>query len=463
MTMTREEMLALLGSRDASYNGQFIIGVHSTGIYCLPSCTAKTPKAENVQFYANCEEARRAGLRACKRCRPDEWERGEDRELESLENLVAKMRSTPSEFSSVSELADTLAVGSTKLHELFRIHYQTTPAELLLNARLTHAKSRLILHEETISETAYEVGFESLSVFNENFKRRLGLTPTEYRELRSSDTFSIRLPQGYNLATFRKSFGRDPESPTERLAGDSGCLITAEGNKVRFELGERVQVCTSLGAGIDAYESLYRVMGLAQDVRGFEQLVVDKGFGQLVEDGSGARIPQTLSLYDGLIWVIVGQQINLPFAYRLRRRIHEMFGEPRGGGLYTTPRIGALAEATPQQLLPLQFSGRKAEYLIGVAQLGEAWFAALERMSFTRAQKTLLETRGLGTWSAEYLLMRALGFSDCVPYGDTGLRSGLEQLYGLAEKPDLKRIEVLMEPFAPYRSLATYHLWRSLK
>lgn len=463
MTLSREEMLATLGSRDATNNGRFIIGVHSTGIYCLPSCSAKTPKAENVVFYANGEEARRAGLRACKRCRPDEWERGEDRELDSLETLVAKIRATPSEFASVSDLADTLAVGTTKLHELFRTHYQTTPADLLLQARLSQAKSRLVNQEESIAETAYEVGFESLSVFNDNFKRRLGLTPSEYRDLRSADTFNLRLPSGYNLETFKRSFGRDPESPTDRLSGNDGCLITAQGNKLRFELGESVRVCTSPGAALDTYESLYRVMGLSQDVRGFEQLVVEKGFEQLTAGGLGARIPQTLSLYDGFIWVIVGQQINLPFAYRLRRRLHELFGEPKGDGLFTAPNKDRLAEAKPEELIPHQFSGRKAEYLIGIAQKEQSWFEGFERMSYTRARKTLMETRGLGTWSTEYLLMRGLGFPDCVPYGDTGLRSGLEKLYGLTEKPDLKRIEVLMEPFAPHRSLATYHLWRTMK
>jgi AraC family transcriptional regulator of adaptative response / DNA-3-methyladenine glycosylase II len=71
--------------------------------------------------------------------------------------------------------------------------------------------------------------------------------------------------------------------------------------------------------------------------------------------------------------------------------------------------------------------------------------------------------RGLGPWSANYLMMRSFGFMDCVPFGDTGLLAGLVNLYSLEVRPDLRETKRLMAPFAPYRSLATFHLWQSLK
>jgi AraC family transcriptional regulator of adaptative response / DNA-3-methyladenine glycosylase II len=81
-------------------------------------------------------------------------------------------------------------------------------------------------------------------------------------------------------------------------------------------------------------------------------------------------------------------------------------------------------------------------------------------MSATRAERTLLAIRGLGPWSVNYLMMRSLGFADCVPLGDTGVTSGLQALFKLEERPDIEATKRLMNVFSPYRSLATAHLWQ---
>jgi AraC family transcriptional regulator of adaptative response / DNA-3-methyladenine glycosylase II len=81
-------------------------------------------------------------------------------------------------------------------------------------------------------------------------------------------------------------------------------------------------------------------------------------------------------------------------------------------------------------------------------------------MSATRVERTLLAVRGLGPWSVNYLMMRSLGFSDCVPLGDTGVTSGLLRLLKLDERPDVDATRRLMAIFSPYRSLATAHLWQ---
>lgn len=452
-----------MGSRDASLNGKYIIGVHSTGIYCLPSCPARIPKPENVRFYANGAEAEAAGLRACKKCKPDAFERGEDRELELIERLISRVRANPADFACVPDMADSIRVGATKIHELIRTHFHTTPGDLLTQARLDKAKARLLGSDEGIAQAAYEVGFESLSVFNENFKKRFGLTPSEYRGLPGTESFTVQLPCGYNVDRFLRSFGRDSQSPTEQVDGNSAIFVTPSGALVRIGIWGSVQVSVEKGRGVDAYETLARLLGLSQEPKAFEQLAVERGFGRLIEGREGARIPQTYSLFDGLLWAIVGQQINLPFAFALRRRLYEKCGEPVGDGLFAPPSPDRIANLDPAELLPLQFSQRKAEYVIGVAKLGSGWLEAIEAMSATRAFQTLTRTRGLGVWSTNYILMRALGFADCVPYGDTGLTAGLIGLCDLDHKPDLKEIERLMEPFAPYRSFATYHLWQSLK
>jgi AraC family transcriptional regulator of adaptative response / DNA-3-methyladenine glycosylase II len=463
MSLTHEEMLATLGTRDPANNGKFIIGVLSTGIYCLPSCHARTPKPENVRFFRSGAEAEAAGLRPCKKCRPDEYERGENRELEALEDLANRVRLSPADFTNSSNLADGLGVGSTKLNALFRLHYQTTPSDFLTDARVRAAKSKLVNTDAGIAEIAYDVGYESLSVFNDNFKRRTGLTPSKYRTLPTDTEFAFELPLGYHLGSFVQTYSRDPISPTERFRGSHARIVTPNATVVQMEFAPTVRVSVERGTGVEGYEALARIMNFNQDAKGFEGLAHGLGFAHLVGGRTGARVPQTLSLLDGLIWAIAGQQINLPFAYALRQRLFSKYGEPVGDEMYSVPTSERLAEADPADLRALQFSRQKADYLVGIARLGEGWMHEIESASFTRAKAMLLATRGFGVWSSNYILMRALGFVDCVPLGDTGLTAGLASFHSLESKPILGEIEELMMPFAPYRSLATYHLWQSLK
>lgn len=464
-------MIQAMLASDRRYNGRFIIGVLTTGIYCLPSCNPpRKPKPENVRFFASCEEARAFGLRACKKCQPDEFERGENPELDQLEALVATVRKDPARFGCVPDLADALSVGPTKLFELFRQHYHSSPGDILTSARIDMAKRRLLESKDGIAEIAFEVGFETLSAFNENFKRRIGLTPSEYRQLPSHEKVKLQLPAGYDLATFRSALGRDPNSPSERVEGGQATLAfrTKRGPaciQLLFDQYDQYDLSVQFEKGnpAEAFDALLKILGIAQDPRAFEQQAIQNGFERLIANRLGARIPQAPTLFDGLIWVVVGQQINLPFAFLLRRRLFEAYGEPLGNGLYATPTPEKLANANPDDLLKMQFSRSKANYLIGIAGLGRAWLDSFEAKSATSANNELLKVKGLGPWSANYLMMRALGFMDCVPYGDTGLQAGLRRLYNIEGKPSREETDRLMEPFAPYRSLATFHLWQSLK
>ena len=207
------------------------------------------------------------------------------------------------------------------------------------------------------------------------------------------------------------------------------------------------------------------LLGLDQDTAAFSQLARKLGLARLVAGRPELRISQTPSVFDGLLWSIIGQQINFAFACLLRRRLVERAGTPLAdsGGLYAPPTPASVAALEPADLLPLQFSRQKADYVIQAARLitdGRPTLDALRGMSATRAERTLLAVRGLGPWSVNYLMMRALGFPDCVPYGDTGVTSGLQALLKLDERPDLDVTRRLMPMFSPYRSLATAHLWQ---
>src|SRR3954468_3894942 len=190
MRMSHAKMYERLLESDACYNGRFFTGVLTTGIYCLPACRARKPKPDNVRFFPTCEAARAAGLRPCKKCHPDDFARGADPVLEDIEMLVGEIRAEPAAFADARAIVRRSGFGATRLFELFRQHYHTTPADLLLRARIATAKQRLVASDDGLVQIATEVGFESLSVFHEHFRQLNGLTPAAYRALRNANKFT---------------------------------------------------------------------------------------------------------------------------------------------------------------------------------------------------------------------------------------------------------------------------------
>jgi AraC family transcriptional regulator of adaptative response / DNA-3-methyladenine glycosylase II len=224
-----------------------------------------------------------------------------------------------------------------------------------------------------------------------------------------------------------------------------------------------IAVKFSRGSAVEAHQLVIGWLGLDQEAAGFSRLARKLGLGRLVAGRTELRISQTPSVFDGVLWSIIGQQINFAFACVLRRRLVELAGTPMADGLYAPPTPAAVAGLEPKDLLPLQFSRQKADYVVATARLiasGKLDPVALREMSASRAERTLLAIRGLGPWSVNYLMMRSLGFSDCVPLGDTGVTSGLLALLNLDERPDIDATKRLMAVFSPYRSLATAHLWQ---
>ena len=468
--MSHAQMYARLLVSDASYNGRFFTGVLTTGIYCLPSCKARKPKPENVRFFPTCAAAREAGLRPCRKCHPDDFARGADPVLEDIEALVAEIRRSPGSFADVRSVVRRSGFGSTRLFELFRQHYHATPADFLLRARIDLTKQHLLEGSSALLDVASNAGFESVSGFHEHFRTLTGLTPAQFRALRHERRFQLQLPGDYPLAFLRRALGRDLHSLTEKLEGDT-CTLAARlpSGPALLRLGLTdatvdVEILPPTTATTtDVHACVVGILGLEQDASGVARLVRRLGLTRLVAGREGMRISQTASVFDGVLWAIIGQQINFAFACQLKRRLIERTGERIAPGLYVPPTPSAIAALKPADLIPLQFSRQKADYLIGTARLiaeGELNLAALRTMSATRAERTLLAIRGLGPWSVNYLMMRSLGFADCVPLGDTGVTSGLRAILNLDERPDVDATRRLMTMFSPYRSLATAHLWQ---
>src|SRR5579883_3038604 len=134
MRLSDAVMYERFKAADPAFDGRFFTGVETTGIYCLPSCRARKPRRENVRFFPTCEAARAAGFRACRKCHPDDFERGADPVLETVEAVTAEVRADPGRFPDARALVRRTGFGTTRAFELFRQHYHATPAEVLLRA-----------------------------------------------------------------------------------------------------------------------------------------------------------------------------------------------------------------------------------------------------------------------------------------------------------------------------------------
>ena len=143
----------------------------------------------------------------------------------------------------------------------------------------------------------------------------------------------------------------------------------------------------------------------------------------------------------------------------------QTFGnEIDGVWFYPTPEKVSLIRV--DQLRELQFSARKAEYVIGIAELvasGALNFNKMDQMTDEEISSELIKIRGVGPWTVQNFLMFALGRENLFPVADIGLQNALRQYYNLEQKPTKVEMERFKEPWEPYLSYAALYLWRSIE
>jgi AraC family transcriptional regulator, regulatory protein of adaptative response / DNA-3-methyladenine glycosylase II len=470
MTLPKPFSWSREDARAGKLNGKFLIGVLTTGIYCLPSCPARAPKPENVRLFTSETEAKAAGLRACKRCRPDLYYRGEDENVALFEGLAARVTAAPQDFADASALARAAGVSLTKLGDLLRDHAHLAPAQWLRRQRVRQAAHELLHTRGKVAEIGFGAGFESESVFHRQFLAQMRMTPGAWRALDGAQIFMLQLPPGYRAQEILAYHARDPEGRMERSEGNRiwKALATADGPVVlelTLEPGAawaKVHADARLGKASMAalHGAALRMLGLVNDVAQFETR-----HATLAGRRKGLRLPLLPTGFDGLCWAIIGQQINIKFAGSLRREIAELAGEDGPGGMRAHPTPERVANLTVADLNARRFSRSKAQYLIDAAAAvarGDLDIESLPDGSAVAAEKKLTAMRGIGLWTARYVLMRS-GFADAAPVGDSALATALQRLHKLPERPDTDGTARLMSAFAPHRSLATMHLWNSLK
>jgi DNA-3-methyladenine glycosylase II len=188
----------------------------------------------------------------------------------------------------------------------------------------------------------------------------------------------------------------------------------------------------------------------------------------IVKKFRGHRIISIPDLFESLIWAVLGQQINVAFAYTIKERFVEKFGEKfefDGVIHYLFPTPEAVARLTPEQLLPLQFSRQKASYTIGIAQAfvnGELSKNKITGMSLAEAKEELVRIKGIGNWTANYAMMRTFRHPESFPLEDVALHRAIQIQLGLKKKPSLDRVKKIFRKYKGWEAYATLYLWKSL-
>ena len=177
--MTDRQRWQAVLDNDRRYDGAFFYGVASTGIFCRPSCPSRPPRRDRVRFFPTADAALAAGVRPCKRCRPDltDFSPGQDVAAEAMALLHRHFR----DQADLSAALNGLGLSRRRLADLFQAAYGTTLHGCLGTLRVTEACRLLRETDRSVGDIAQQVGYENQSKFSKVFRETFQILPTEYR------------------------------------------------------------------------------------------------------------------------------------------------------------------------------------------------------------------------------------------------------------------------------------------
>ncbi|MGY4794932.1 DNA-3-methyladenine glycosylase family protein [Lysinibacillus fusiformis] len=245
------------------------------------------------------------------------------------------------------------------------------------------------------------------------------------------------------------------------------CKITEQANniKVIFPMN---QPSSHEHATIVQYVTEW--FDLTKDLQGYYQMAEkDPILQPLTKKYAGLRLIGIPDLFEALVWAIIGQQINLTFAYTLKKRFVEHFGEHvhfEGQSYWLFPTPEKIAAIQTDDLQRLQFTLRKSEYIIDIAKSianGQLTKDLLrQKKDYEAMKKSLMDIRGIGAWTADYVLMKCLQQPTAFPIADVGLHNALKIQLALERKPTIEEMKNYAKHWQGWQAYATFYLWRSL-
>ncbi|GGM10138.1 AlkA N-terminal domain-containing protein [Promicromonospora citrea] len=506
------ERYRAIAARDARFDGQFFTAVRTTGIYCRPSCPARTPKAENVSFYLTSAAAHEAGFRACKRCLPEAapgtpaWDLRRDLAGRAM-RLVAD---GVVDREGVSGLATRLGYSERQLHRLLVAELGAGPLALARAQRAQTARALLVGTSLRLADVAFAAGFGSIRQFNDTVAEVFGTTPSDLRARAAARRPARRAGAGQAPGDGPREAVRisltlpvrepfDARGVVEFLAVRAipGVEAADVGPDLRYARtvllphgpgafdvrvprtgSGRVELDLELADLADAPVAVARVRRLldldADPVAVDDALAADPVLAPSVAAVPGIRVPGAVDPAELLVRAVVGQQISVAAARTHLTRLAHGAGRPYVSAI---PGLDRLFPAPHEIAAPAGEAGTAAQaYLRLPARiLGTVVAAArdLAEGSLTLSvgddpddlRRRLVARPGIGPWTAGYVALRVLGDPDVLMDGDVALLAGARTL-GLvpADVPRPHQFKELARrgaAWAPWRSYAAMHLWRS--
>lgn len=484
MTIDPERLWRAIEMEDPRFDGWVFCGVTSTGIYCRPSCPARTPKRENVRFFATAAAAQEAGFRACKRCRPDatpgspEW----DRRADLVGAAMRLIADGVVDREGVAGLARRLGYSERHVHRELVALAGAGPLAL---ARAARAQTARILMETTslsATEVAFASGFQSVRQFNDTVRAVFAASPTQLRASAAKAGRGTGATPETSAIVLRLPF-RAPLEAQELIAflnaravpGVEQALDRAYRRSLRLPRGEGVVELQPQDGHVQASFWLQDLRDLgpattrsralldldADPLSVLECLGEDETIGKLVARAPGRRVPGHVDADELAIRAVLGQQVSVAGARTLAARLVSAYGRrlqhPIGEVTHAFPTADALAGADPDSL-PMPAARKRA--LLGLAAAlasGDVKLDAGADRADARGQ--LIALAGIGIWTADYIVLRALRDPDVFLAGDLGVRRALEAL-GQDGRP--AAAARLSQRWRPYRAYAVQHLWAQL-
>ena len=288
--------------------------------------------------------------------------------------------------------------------------------------------------------------------------------------------FDFDLTAGYHTY-FRGRYGGDSleEGVYQRLVdlGNKTALVSVSslGSVEQPELSVKVQADKLSPEEVAAAaKTAGWLLGCDQDLTRFYRVVEDDpALSQITRKFYGLHLPHTATVFEALVMAVMGQQIATAVARMIRTAMIETFGirhDFDGETWYAFPRPESLSNASVEDLRGLKLSQRKAEYIrgIGAAALDPSgWLEGLSELADDEVVKRLLELRGVGHWTAQWALVRALGRDDAFPAGDLALQRAISNLYFEGQKLSAEEIEEFSRRWSPYRTYATAYIFTALR
>ncbi len=474
----------ILQSRDRRYDGVFFAAVASTGIYCRPSCPARTPRPSHVRFYRTAAAAQQAGFRACKRCRPDaspgspEWNQRADAAGRAMRLILDGVM----DREGVEGLAQQLGYSARQLHRVLSAELGAGPLAL---ARAQRAHTAQVLLQTTtlpMAQVAFAAGFSSVRQFNATMGEVFAQTPTQLRQGRErwaevAPEGTVRLRLSYrpplDFEWTLRFLGTRAIAGVETVEQDTYMRVLALPHGLGVARVRRPQerqaaylLCELQLPDVRdlpaATERVRRLFDLDADPQGVaETLGQDALLGPMVHKRPGLRALGAADADEMAVRAVLGQQVSLQGARTLAGRLARAFGEPlahpQGSLTHAFPTATRLASLDPSSLA---MPRARAQALVDLARALTAGSLRLDPgADRDEVSRRLVALRGIGPWTAAYIRMRALGDPDAFLPSDLGVRKAL-RLLGCADDP--RSAAAASEGWRPWRAYAVQHLWATL-